>query len=86
VAATHHSRMATKLVASFDYSDAELLALYRECAAKISQAQEYEILGEKYTRADLDQVLAAIAKLEARVNAANRVGPVRNLVRRNYTR
>ena len=60
-----------KLVAEYTYTDAELLALYREALAKLSLRQETTILGERLVFADLAKVQAQIEWLENRVNAAS---------------
>jgi hypothetical protein len=58
-----------KLVAAFQYSYAEQLALWQEGLAKLSTAQEVEIMGKRITRADLDQVRGTIDWLERKVAA-----------------
>lgn len=69
-----------KLVAQYTYTDAELLALYRECWAKCSQGITFDLEGVRYSRADLPQIEATIARLERRVNSASH-GPAFNLAR-----
>lgn len=65
-----------KLVAGFEYTDAELLALFRECLAKISvRGQSYMIAGKTYTSLDVADVLQTISALESRV-AASSSGPI----------
>lgn len=59
-----------KLTAQYDYTDAELLALFREAKAYASQNKEYTIAGKTYRRQDLPDIEAAITKLERRINAA----------------
>jgi hypothetical protein len=59
-----------KLTAQFDYTDAELLALYREALAALSQNKSYTIRGKSLTRTDLPQVREMIDWLERRVDAA----------------
>lgn len=64
--------MATsKYVAGFTYTDAELLALYRECLARISQNQKYEIDDRVFEAADLPEVRKMVDWLEQKVNAAS---------------
>ena len=63
---------ATKYVAGFEYTDAELLALWRECLARISvSGQEYQMDlpgggTQRYTAADIaemsDAKFAALKK------------------------
>lgn len=61
-----------KLAAQYTYSDAELLALYREGLAMLSQNKSYSIRGKTYTRADEAFFIKMIAWLEGRIVAANR--------------
>lgn len=64
--------MPEKYVAANSYSDAELLALYREAAARLSvSGQTYQIAGRMYTAADLDKIWEMIERLEARIAAAS---------------
>lgn len=66
---------ATKYVAGFTYTNAELLALYRECAARISvSGQEYELNGRRYTAADAQEVRQTIDWLQTKVDAES--GPL----------
>jgi len=70
-----------KRVASFTYTDQELLDLWRECDARISMNQSYKMAdGREFTLADAAQVRLNIAYYEAKVNAAAG-GPDRILVR-----
>lgn len=63
--------MADKLTANFAYTDAELLALWREADAKLAAgAQDVTIMGERITRADADKITAKIRFYESRVNAS----------------
>lgn len=65
----------TKYVAGFDYTDAELLALFRECLARISvSGQRYEIAERVYEAADVPEVLKIIDNLQAKINSAS--GPI----------
>jgi hypothetical protein len=63
-----------KLVALYEYTDAELLALYREALAAIATGQSYTIRGKALTRADLSEVREMIAWLEKRVAATTTSG------------
>jgi hypothetical protein len=58
---------ARKIVPAFPYSYAEQLALWQEGLAKLSTAQEVEIMGKRITRADLKEVRATIDWLEKKV-------------------
>ena len=69
-----------KLVAQYTYTDAELLALWRECEAKITQGQSVDIEGLRITRADAKYVAQRIAELERKVNAVS-VRPAHNYAR-----
>lgn len=61
-----------KLAAAFEYSDAELLALYREAYATIAvKGQEYQFGQRRLTRADLAEVQQQIDWLENRIAAAS---------------
>ena len=72
---------ATKYVADFDYTNAELLALYRQCLARISvSGQEYEIGTRRFTAADLAEVRATINELEQKVSAGTCRGAAESLV------
>lgn len=76
----------TKYVAPFDYSDAELLALFRHCLARISVAgQEYEMSipgggTRRYTAADLAEVAGLVEKYEAKIAAVGARGAAESLV------
>lgn len=60
--------MSQKLTAQFEYTDQELLAMWRECYAAIAvHGQSYSLLGRTYTRADLSEVQAQIRWLESRI-------------------
>ena len=60
-----------KLTADFDYSDAELLALFREAFAKITvTGGSYKFGDREFTSHDLPEIRKTIAWLEQRVNAA----------------
>jgi hypothetical protein len=69
--------MPTKYVANDTYTDAELLALFRECYARISvSGQSYQMTTPgggttTFTAADLPRVRDQIDKLQAAVNGAS---------------
>lgn len=75
--ATINGMAATKYVAGFTYTDAELLALWRECLARISvsgQSYKMQLPGggtQEYTSADLADVQALVNEYQAKVNAAS---------------
>lgn len=74
--------MATKYVASFDYSDAELLALFREGVAKIAAGgQSYQIAGRMWTAGQLPAMWEMIDTLERRINSAATGGLATNIAR-----
>lgn len=58
---------ARKIEPAFTYSYAEQLRLWQEGLAKLSTAQEVEIMGKRITRADLKEVRATIDWLEKKV-------------------
>ena len=61
-----------KYEAGYTYTDAELLALYREALAAISVGgQQYRIDDRWFTSADLPEVRDMITWLEQRINEAN---------------
>ena len=58
-----------KLVAENEYTDSELLALWREAHAKLSVGgQSYRIGSREFTAADLKYIREQIEWLEQRVN------------------
>ncbi len=60
--------MAFPFVASGTGTDAELLALVREAISVVlGDAQEYELRGRRYTRADLAQLWQMENELQTRV-------------------
>jgi hypothetical protein len=59
-----------KYVARATYTDQELLNLWRECDAAISQNQEYEYGDRVYRRTDAREVTAKILMYEQRIAAA----------------
>lgn len=60
------------------YTDAELLALYREALARISvSGQSYVINGRTFTMASLKEIREQIVWLEGRLAAAD--GPATNV-------
>lgn len=64
--------MVTKFTTSNSYTDAELLALFREGVAAIAATgQSYQIAGRTYTAASLDAMWKMIDNLERRINAAD---------------
>lgn len=65
-----YSKGMAKLAAQYDYTDAELLALYREAIAALSQNKAYAIRGKSLTRSDIPHVREMIEWLERRVDAA----------------
>jgi len=65
-----------KLVAQYEYSDAELLALYREALAAISQNKSYVVRGKTLTRADEDFIWDMIKRLENRIGTRDTGGVV----------
>lgn len=70
-----------KYEASYTYTDAELLALYREALARLSQHQSYTIMGREFVLADLQYVQDMIQWLESRIAHAS--GPADNYARLN---
>lgn len=72
-----------KLVASFEYTDAELLALYREAFAAVSvKGRSYTIGDRSFTAQDLNHIRDTITWLEQRITTASG-GIASNLVRLN---
>ena len=73
--------MATKLVAAFDYSDAERLALYKQAAAVCSvSGKSYQIAGRTSTSVDLSELETLITHLENKISSESS-GIVTNYVR-----
>lgn len=76
----------TKFAADFDYTDAELLAAFRQCLIAISiTGQSYQIGTRIFTNANLAEVRTTINWLESRVATSNGTGPaevVARMVRR----
>ena len=67
------STSSTKFKAAASYSDAELLALYREAEARIvATGQSYSLEGRTLTRANLPDIQERIRELEAKINKASR--------------
>lgn len=65
-------RMA-KLAADFEYTDENLLGLWREADAKLAAgAEEWMVLGQKFRRSDADQITAKIKYYQDLVNRAGR--------------
>jgi len=63
--------MVTKFTTANDYTDAELLALFREGVAAIAATgQSYQIAGRTYTAASLPHMFTYMEQLERRINAA----------------
>lgn len=74
--------MPDKYEAEHEYTDAELLALYREALARIPvSGQGYTIAGRTFTMADLQHVREMVEWLEVRISSAS--GPARNYARLN---
>lgn len=63
---------SAKPAADYTYTDAELLALWREAVAVISiKGKSYQIGSRTYTFHDLDHVQAMVEYYERRVDAAS---------------
>lgn len=74
--------MVTKVTTANTYTDAELLALYREGVALIAVGgQHYQIAGRIFTAANLPAMWQMIELLENRISAASS-GPIAT----NYVR
>jgi hypothetical protein len=74
--------MVTKVTTANTYSDAELLALFREGVALIAATgQSYQIAGRTFSAASLPAMWDTIERLEARISAASS-GPMAT----NYAR
>lgn len=68
-----------KLSASYEYTDAELLALYREAVAEISVSGTTRKIGSReMTTSDLPEMWKLITQLEQRIAAATSGPIVRN--------
>lgn len=68
--------MVTKVTTANSYSDAELLALFREGAALIAATgQSYQVAGRTFNAASLPVMWDTIERLEARISAASS-GPI----------
>ena len=68
--------MVTKFTTANDYTDSELLALFREGVAAIAATgQSYQIAGRMYTAASLPAMWKMIEQLETRISAATS-GPI----------
>lgn len=73
--------MVTKVTTANTYSDAELLALFREGVALIAATgQSYQIAGRTYNAANLPAMRDMIDWLEGRISAESN-GIVTNYVR-----
>ena len=73
--------MVTKVTTANSYSDAELLALFREGVALIAATgQSYQISGRTYTAANLPAMRDAIDWLEGRISSESN-GIVTNYAR-----
>ena len=73
--------MVTKVTTANTYSDAELLALFREGVALIAATgQSYQIAGRTYNAASLPAMRDMIDWLEGRISAESN-GIVTNYVR-----
>jgi hypothetical protein len=74
--------MVTKVTTANSYSDAELLALFREGVALIAATgQSYQISGRTYNAASLPSMWDTIERLEARISAASSGPMATNYVR-----
>lgn len=63
--------MVTKVTTANTYTDAELLALFREGVALIAATgQNYQIMGRTFTAASLPSMWDTIERLETRIAAA----------------
>lgn len=72
----------SKYEAANTYTDAELLALYREAAARVSvSGQSYKLGTKEFTAADLPEIRRMIDWLDQRVNAAAGQGMAHNVAR-----
>lgn len=60
-----------KITASDTWTDAELLALYREAIVELSVAQSTTIRGKTVTRADKDSLWEMVTTLESRIAKAS---------------
>lgn len=61
-----------KLAAAYEYSDAELLKLYREALAKCATTGGSYTLGDRsFTSHDLPEIRAQISWLETRIGQAS---------------
>lgn len=65
-----------KLTATATWTDAEILALYREALVELSVAQSTTLRGKTVTRASIPHIKDMITWLESRVNAAANNGGV----------
>lgn len=73
--------MVTKVTTANSYSDAELLALFREGVALIAATgQSYQISGRMYTAANLPAMRDTIDWLEGRISSESN-GIVTNYAR-----
>ena len=74
--------MVTKFVTANAYTDAELLALFREGVAAIAATgQSYQIAGRMYTASSLPAMFTVMEQLERRIDAATYGTIATNLVR-----
>lgn len=74
--------MVTKFTTANDYTDAELLALFREGVAAIAATgQSYQIAGRMYTAASLPAMFTVMEQLERRIDAASSGTMATNLAR-----
>jgi hypothetical protein len=72
-----------KITAAHDYSDQDLLALYREALAVITvKGQSYTISGRSFTMADIREIRQMVTHLESRIsNSSPSAGPSHTTVR-----
>jgi hypothetical protein len=69
-----------KFAANYDYTDAELLALFREAYAQIAATGvSYTIAGRQWASADLPAIQKQIEWLEGRIDGDS--APAQNLAR-----
>lgn len=70
-----------KYEAEYEYTDAELLALFRQAKARVSiSGESYTIGGRTFRSADLAEINRTIKSLEAAIGAAS--GPAVNYAKR----
>ncbi len=60
-----------KITATDSWTDAELLALYREALVELSVAQSTTLRGKTVTRVQIPDIIKMISWLENRISAAS---------------